>query len=483
MSSYNPDRAPTIAIAGSGFSGTLLAIRLAELCDPAVRIQLIEGQPRFGVGLAYATSDPDHLLNVPAGKLSAFSDRPDHFLDWLRHHHGRYGPEVLVPRRWYGDYLRELLGQAVVDSGGRIALIQGSAIALQQRHGRVIITLDNDRPLLADQLVLATGHPPPQPPTDAHQWFYDSDFYRADPWNADALDDLDPDAPVLLIGTGLTMADIVLSLLNRGHRGTIHALSRRGLLPQMQGSCESRPDTLPARLPTSLTTLSRTVRDACRATTAAGGDWRTVLNALRPRLQDLWQSLPTTEQARFLRHLRPWWDSHRHRLPPATWWRLQDAMDHGQLRIHAGRIMDYRRQASNIAVDYRLRGAAGRVTLTAERVLNCAGPGCDYTRIRHPLLRQLLDQGLIRPDPLRLGLDVDGAGRLLDRCSRPSAWLSAVGPVTRGAFWEITAVPEIRRQCEQLAERLARTASPHPSTFEFTHYRRALESAIFHTHL
>jgi uncharacterized NAD(P)/FAD-binding protein YdhS len=113
-------------------------------------------------------------------------------------------------------------------------------------------------------------------------------------------------------------------------------------------------------------------------------------------------------------------------------------------------------------VRFRPRGGDGAEERVVARVVNCSGPGADYDRIAHPLVRALLQDGLVRPDPLRLGLDVTGACALLDRQGAISRRLFAVGPATRGAFWEMTAVPDIRRQCEFLATHLATVIKPRP---------------------
>ncbi len=300
--------------------------------------------------------------------------------------------------------------------------------------------------------MLAVGNLPPEPPHLADAAFYDGPLYRPDPWAPDALEGLDPDAPVLLIGTGLTMVDMVVSLLDRGHRGRIHALSRRGLLPQRHAGPSAAVEA-PA-LPTRLVPLMRAIRHAARR--AGPGAWHGVIDGLRPFTVDLWQALSPEDRQRFLRHLRRWWDVHRHRMAPAVAGRLDAARVDGQLEVHAGwlralaRLPDGRAQAT-----YLSRGDGWPEQVSAARVINCAGPGADYARVRHPLVRSLLGDGLVRPDPLRLGLDVTGSCATLNREGAISRRLFAAGPITKGAFWEITAVPDIRRQCEALAMHVA----------------------------
>jgi uncharacterized NAD(P)/FAD-binding protein YdhS len=193
---------------------------------------------------------------------------------------------------------------------------------------------------------------------------------------------------------------------------------------------------------------------------ATGGSWHSVVDELRPFAVDIWQAMPIDDKRRFLRHLRPWWDVHRHRMAAAVAERLDAARIAGQLRIQPGRIRSYDVDGAVVRANFMPRGATEPASLTVSRVVNCAGPGADYARISHPLVRALLDLGTVRPDPLRLGLDVTGACALLDRGGAISRRLFAIGPVTKGRFWEMTAVPDIRRQCELLALHLSTLVKP-----------------------
>lgn len=465
-----PQRPPVIAIIGAGFSGTLLALHLLRRCPGSVRIHLIERSPRFGRGLAYSTGNLNHVLNVPASRMSAFHDRPDDFLDWLRQHRwpgGPVTPNGFVARKVFGDYVRYHLKEEfrrAAGRGGRLLLTRGEVIdLLVGRHG-VVLRIDRERRAEADIAVLAVGNFPPEPPPIADRSFYDSDHYRPDPWAPEALAGLDPADPVLLIGTGLTMVDTAISLLDRGHAGMIHALSRRGLLPRRHAASPSPAAALIERpLPTTAAGLTRALREEAEEAVAQGGDWRAVIDGLRPATQDIWHAMPAEERARFVRHLRPWWDVHRHRIPPDVGDRIDDAIARGQLVFGATRLRRMQAEADGAFITHRPRRSLADQRLVVRRVINCSGPACDYERIADPLVRSLLDRGDIRPDPLRLGLDVSSLCALRNR--RGEIWqrLYAVGPVTRPAFWEVTSVPDIRRQCETLAAHLAtRLASARP---------------------
>jgi uncharacterized NAD(P)/FAD-binding protein YdhS len=452
----------TIAVIGAGFSGTLLSLHLLRRCPPTTRICLIERNSQFGRGQAYSTGNPSHLLNVPAGRMSAFYDRPNHFLEWLQRQPGldRDGcppsGACFVPRRLFGAYVRSLLNEELKrDPEYRLELVRGDVLGIDRGGRRLGLSIDRDRRIEADLAVLAVGNFPPSPMPVADPSFYDSALYRPDPWAADALTALDRTAPVLLIGTGLTTVDVVISLLDQEHTGPILALSRRGLLPLRHVNGPAGPPGDPHSFPTVLTELARFLRKEAREAVAAGGSWQPIIDELRPFTQDVWQTMSPTDKARFVRHLRPWWDVHRHRMAGAVADRIDQARASGQFRIHAGRVQSYQIRGERVDVTFRRRGVNELETLEVARVVNCSGPRADYGRISDGLIRSLLEDGTVRPDPLRLGLDVTGTCALLHRSGAISRRLFAAGPVTKGAFWEMTAVPDIRRQCEFLAQHLA----------------------------
>jgi uncharacterized NAD(P)/FAD-binding protein YdhS len=453
----------SIAIIGAGFSGTLLSLHLLRRCPPATKIYLIERNRQFGRGQAYSTPNPSHLLNVPAGRMSAFHDQPSHFLDWLQAQ-----PEselmgvvpaagTFVPRELFGAYVRSLLNEEIrrAEPRDRLELVRGEVLGIDRTSHPLVLTLDRDRTIEADLAILAVGNFPPEPTPLADQSFYDTPFYRADPWAPDVLSDLDPAVPVLLVGTGLTMVDAVISLLDQGHVGPIHALSRRGLLPRRHAAAPPAPPGEHLPFPTGVRALTRFLRTESKRQLAAGGSWHAVVDELRPFTVDVWQAMPVEDKKRFLRHMRPWWDVHRHRMAGPVADRIEAARASGQLRIQAGRVRSYAVVDGAVRAEILLRGAEAPTSLGIGRVVNCAGPGADYDRISHPLVRKLLDDGTVRPDPLRLGLAVTGTCALINLSGAISRRVFAVGPVTKGTFWEMTAVPDIRRQCELLALHLS----------------------------
>ncbi|HEV2100388.1 MAG TPA: FAD-dependent oxidoreductase, partial [Stellaceae bacterium] len=369
-----PLRPPAVAIVGAGFSGTLLALHLMRRCPAPIRIHLIERSPRFGRGLAYSTGNLSHVLNVPTARMSAFHDQPDDFLDWLQQSSGiaaAVTPHCFVARQVFGDYVRHHLKEEfrrAAGRRGRLVLTRGEVLDLRIERAGVTLEIDRDRRIKADIAVLAVGNFPPEPPPIGDRSFYDSDRYRPDPWAADALTGLYPDDPVMLIGTGLTMIDTAISLLDRGHRGPIHALSRRGLLPRRHLAAPAPAAALIERsLPTTTAGLTRTLREEIAVLTAQGGDWRAVIDGLRPATQDIWQAMPAEERARFVRHLRPWWDVHRHRMPPEVADRIEAAIARGQLTTAATRIRSLAATADGVEITHQLRGRGPLQHLVVQR--------------------------------------------------------------------------------------------------------------------
>jgi uncharacterized NAD(P)/FAD-binding protein YdhS len=447
-----PSSGPKFGIIGAGFSGSLLALHLLRRPPGNARVHLFEQRGEFGSGLAFSTPNASHLLNVRAERMSAFEADPEHFQRWLGDQPDvvRSRGSAYVPRGLYGRYVQNLLAEQLWGEGGNrnLFLFPDEVSDLELASDGVTVRTTGGRPVRVDVAVLAVGNFPPQLPPGAES-LAGSPRYQADPWDFAATQAIDRDATVLVIGTGLTMVDFVLDLLDHGHRGAILALSRRGLLPRRHDASPP-PVTWPAeplRMP--LSQRLHAVREAAKET-----PWRSVFDGLRPHTQSWWGALDDTERRRFLRHLRPWWDVHRHRMAPAVADRIEYAIQQGSLTLVAGRFAEIAENAGKISIGFRPRAGGAQHHLVVDHVVNCSGPGADYSRVTHPMMRNLLDRGMIAPDSLKLGLGIDDELRLLGADGKPQQRLYAIGPLTRGHFWECTAVPEIRRQAEELAARL-----------------------------
>jgi uncharacterized NAD(P)/FAD-binding protein YdhS len=305
--------------------------------------------------------------------------------------------------------------------------------------------------------VLAIGNFPPADPrmpglTD------ESTLYFSFAWAANVLEDLPTNGSILLIGSGLTSIDLIMALRSKRFQGTVHVLSRKGLMPRRYRPEERWPHFWDEHAPRTTRGLLRMIRDQIKLASERDVTWRGVIDSLRPVTQEIWQTLPLDEKRRFLRHLRSHWEVHRHRIAPEIGDVLADMKAEGQVHTYAGRVIRYSEQDGIAKVSYRERFSRHKRTLKANRVVNCTGSETDCRRIDDSLISSLFAQGLARPDPLFLGLDTDEHGRLLGLNGTASS-LFALGPTRKGSLWETTAVPEIRVQAAELAEHLVRTFS------------------------
>lgn len=421
-----------IGVVGGGASGVLTAIHLMRDAPVPVRVVIIEPRTELGRGVAYGTDDPSHLLNVRAGCMSALPDAPDHFVTWARRRGGLDG-NAFVPRTWYGQYLRSLLEP--------VEHLPASAVSVSPKGSEVEVALSDDSRRTFDRVVLAPGSSPPAWPRTlggrSARWV-------DDPWAPGALAALRPEDPVLLVGTGLTAVDTALSLHEAGH-GQIVAVSRHGLLPA------SHPDRAlpPVEIHPPLHPTARQLLRWARAMAGRTGSWGPVVDASRPRTDELWGAMAESERMRLLRHTQRRWETQRHRMAPAVARCIGHLTASGQLTVVGGGVGSVRERADGVEV-----GIGGRV-LRFGAVVNCTGPTAQVRRSNHPLVRQLLARGVARPGPLGVGLDADEGG-CLPHAGR-ALWV--VGPLRRGRRWETTAIPDIRVQAAELPRSLWRVAS------------------------
>jgi uncharacterized NAD(P)/FAD-binding protein YdhS len=464
MASVTSTDTPTIAIIGGGLSGSLVALQLLRQARGSLRIIVIDRAPPLGRGVAYSTECPDHLLNVPAARLSALPEEPEHFVRWMQARVGRTGfpsevaPTDFLPRQLYGDYVYQVLKEAREQSPPEVKLetIAGEAVDIEEvADGTARITLVDARTFSAHRVVLALGNLPGEYPIKRSLRFYHGPRYVHIPWKADMLSGIRADDEVLIVGAGLTAIDIILQLESQGHRGKIHALSRRGLRPQAHKLGPVYPPFLDAAsLPKTVSGAVHRVRSEIRRAAAAGVDWRAVIDSLRPFTQTIWREWSWEQRARFMRHLRPYWETHRHRLAPQVAARIEAAEKAGRVEFYAGRLESLKEVDGAAEAVFRRRGAGELQTLRVGKVINCTGPRTDYSKYQHPLLINLLARGLIDHDPLALGLHATPQGDVFRYRGEPSGWLFTLGAPLKGVLWECTAVPEIRTQARALAQKL-----------------------------
>jgi len=451
-------RGPVIAVIGGGASGTLAAVHLLRAAVARrvpLRIALIDRLGRHGLGQAYATTNPDHLLNAPAGRMSALAGDPEHLVRWAAGH--GFPTPGFLPRTVYGRYLRDLLGDAQLRAAPQSRLTELTADVVAVRPGTggrpVRLVLGDGSCLEADVAILASGNPPPAAPIPVPA----GPRFVPDPWAPGALDAVADGSPVVIMGTGLSMLDVAISVTSTGGRppAKVTAVSRHALLPRVhRGMPAPGGDSvwLPALAgPPGPLRLGDLIWQVRAAMTSRPEQWQDVVDALRPQVPSLWQRLSRADQRVFLRHVARYWEVHRHRMPPATAQRITALRMAGRLRVLPGRITEVTGHAGQLRVGLHTGGLVRE--LAVGWLINATGPA-HITAGTDPLLRDLIGRGLARPDRHRLGLDANPAGAVLDSAGTPSVTLFTLGPTLRGLRYETTAVPEIRDQAAALADLL-----------------------------
>jgi uncharacterized NAD(P)/FAD-binding protein YdhS len=456
MSRTNP--IPSVVIIGAGFSGTALAVQLLREEAAPVRVTLLERRTSAGEGLAYSTREEAHLLNTTNAASSLLEDDSGHFIRWLRETDRAGEPEQFSMRRVYSLYLKQCLDDAASSAshwGSSLETRLGQqATDVARNFQGFRVALEDGGSVDCTHLVLATGYSSPADPL-ANWLRPDCTRYLRNPWNG-ALPEIPRNDSILLLGTGLTMVDVALTLRRRGHLGPVHALSRRGLPPRAHlAPSAALPFELREQLYSSLSDgnvrrLLRAVRHTIAEAGQRGLGWQAVIDALRPLLPGIWSTLGAEERRRFLRHLRPWFDSHRHRVPPEQAVRLANMVADGRLRIRAGRVTSATDCGDMLMVTHQPRGQATARRDPYRWVINCTGAGVT-AHAHHSLEGRLIRKGLLVPDELGLGFQCSGPGAAQGAHGFvPSLYL--MGPACRSQTFEHTAITELRRQAALLAK-------------------------------
>ena len=456
-----PD-APVVSIVGGGFSGTLVAahlIRLASESKAPVHVVLHDRQATYGEGAAYRTVDSRHLLNVPASNMSAWPDRPTDFLEWARAKDPAAAPGDFLPRKLYGDYVRASFTSVAREaSEGVSAEIRRDEVRSIERDGEGWRVL-GDATEHASAVVIATGHRPPDDPL-RERWTGPRTRYVEDPWASLALSAVRSDERVLLLGTGLASVDVLLTLSKLPRIAEVIAVSRRGLWPETHAitpkpAIDPKPWLEPL-LASGLgaRALTENVVTAAENAQRELGDWRPAIDGLRPHLCRIWSALPDPERARFLRHVRAFWEVRRHRMAPKIGAVLDDLRERGALTTIAGRVRSAKATRDGVVVQIHRRASDAIETVAVDWVVNCTGPGLGTVAIP-PAIAALIDAGHLEPDVHGLGVRTDADGCALAR-GRSRASLAVVGTLRKADLWESTAVPELRLQAVAAARAIGR---------------------------
>ncbi len=457
MTTFDQPQACDIAIIGGGAAGVLTAIGVLRGAGRALRVAIIEPQLPLGRGVAYATRYPEHLLNVPAGRMSGFPERPDDFIDYLLQQQAFPALErdalaqAFVPRLHYAGYLRQCLQQAVDASPAQLDVRAGRVLALDRQADGIVLQLDSGQPLRAKAVALCSGNAlRPLPARGASTLPAGK---RIEAWDFDAVHGIAATADVAIVGSGLSMADGVVSLAAAGHRGQVHVLSRHALLPLPHAHGAAADYDPQPLLAMGLRQRLRTLRRHAAEAAARGIPWQSVMERIRPLGQALWQTLSFDDQRRFLRHVVRYWDVHRHRIAAPVHARLVELQREGRLHLHRGRLETVIMEGACVHLA-ALDPHRCPFQLDVQCVINATGVEMRAQAMRNPLLQYLLGSGIARPGPHGIGVDSSADGSLIDTDGVADARLQVVGSLRIGTLWESLAIPELRGQAAQAAQAL-----------------------------
>jgi uncharacterized NAD(P)/FAD-binding protein YdhS len=447
-----------VFIVGGGLSGSLTAIQLLRRY-PKITVAIAEKEfVRLGRGIAYQTSFQQQLLNVPVGAMSAFPDEPDHFLLWLNQNKAHYTnliPTVdqrsFIPRAIYGDYLSALLLDQQKESPDRLIFVAEEIRAAETKNQAWELLLSSGKKWMAHELVLAMGNAPPADLFEDNFNVLQSPFYSGNPWTENVLGQLNGHENILLVGSGLTAIDLVLGLNQQAFSGQITMLSRNGKLP----------------LPHQQTTALEEIEFPSKGSPLFWFKWaralsskynhQTLADLIRPHLAQIWMNWDTEEKKQFIRHVRPFWEMMRHRIPPESDQVIQQLIRKGQLQIRKARLEKATVLDNGISVEWNEKQMPCKGVF--QKLINCTGPQSNYRKLRSPLLQSLLDQGITMLDEIGLGILCTPEGQLINRSGSLQEKIHCIGPMLKAVRWETTAVREIREQAFMLAQKIGNSHS------------------------
>ncbi len=447
-----------IIIIGAGLSGTLLVINLLRNnSNQEFQIYWIDRNNEYDLGAAYSTNE-EHLLNVPVEKMGAFSNEPEHFLNWCRTNKISAQAGDYLPRKLYREYIHTILANEISKTGGKKKLkrIIGEAADININKNKAYVTVNESKELSGDKVVLALGNLPPKNPDTINKLYLRDIRYKPDPWKPDIFKNLKPDDAIIFIGSGQTMIDLAAALYRKNHKGKLSSISRHGILPMSQKIIKpyvSFYDEL--KNLTGILPVFQIIRKHIKFAAKKGIDPRAVIDSLRPYTRDIWQKLAHEEKMKFQRHIYRYWEIIRSRIPLVNEKIINEMQLSGQLRIAAGRITDIITSDDFLQLKYFDRNSKIEKTEPANFIINCMGPNPDYEQTDHRLIKSLIKKGMISCDQLHLGINALPDGNVLKGDGTPSNILYTIGPPLRGILWESIAVPEIRLDAEKLASHLS----------------------------
>ncbi len=452
------DDIPCIVIVGAGASGTLTTIQLMRHLKVKTTIVLIDKAERtFFRGVAYSSQLEYEPLNVHADKMSAWTNQPDDFYEWLIvNRDASVKPDSFVSRRWFGDYLEQTFyRQTELSKHVTVVKMMDEVVSLEKsiHDDYYNVSLGSGKKINAHAIVLATGNEAPQSFFTEEQTKVLGNAYHANPWNTQP-QKIHKNDTVLVLGTGLTMVDIVLSLRERHHSGPIFCFSRNGFLP-LPHAADSQITVPVPKKNITLKDCFFYLREQAAEADANKLPWQSVLDTFRPFTVSAWRSFSLKEKAFFLKKLKPLWDIHRHRIPQKSNQLLQELIDKGQLKIISGSFTDIQKKDDHFEFHYKEKNSGKPRHISVHHIINCTGPAADYLKCSNKLIHQMLRDGYAVQDDLKLGIETGEQGEIINAHHEPLSGCYAVGPLRRACEWETTAIREVRAQAESIASIVA----------------------------
>ena len=456
------NEAVRVAVVGGGASGVLLAARLLDASvAQAVHVSIVDPSGGLAAGVAYGTDDPEHLLNVRASGMSADPSQPGDLVEWMKER-SLGGPDTFLPRREFRKYLQEHLADAAERAtSATLEVLTDQVVAVEITSESTQLKLASGTVVVADYVVLAIGNPVPAIPAPLSS-LTGTEGWVPDPWAPGALKQLQAKQRILLVGTGLTMADVALTLSRQNtepEQLELLALSRNGLLPKSHLVVQPpRPFQVIDLAQDADDVLALQAKIAGRIHDRVGAEypdenWREVIDAVRPFANALWRRFDDEQQRIFLSRVLRDWDVHRHRMSPPTAQRLEDLIGSGVMTTHVGQVLQASGSAlGGIVLQLDLDGQERELGVDA--VVNCTGPGRSWLPPENPVVTDLMNSGLAQPDPHGLGLLTTAEGRLLKETGDAVEQIFVMGPPRRGTLFETTAIPELRSQALHIADQI-----------------------------
>lgn len=437
----------SIAIIGGGISGSLTVLQIIKQSKKPLTIFWFDTQNKFCKGYAYNTFDEGHLLNVRANNMSVFPDEPSHFVNWLGVHHPKYSSKDFVSRKLFGDYVLHTF-ESLKDSNPLITLYQIAEEVKSINKPNDFFEIKTHQNYQAQKIILGFGNFLPAHPRTISKEYISSKNYFQNAFNAQLTNQIQLHDHITIIGSGLTMIDMIVSLSHFNYQGKINVISPHAYIPQahQENPLPSVDSFIDSKKIYSLSEILSLVNKQLKKAKKDNLNLHSVIDSMRPFLQNIWLNFSLDEKKQFLRHLRHKWGVARHRAPSQSMAIFNKLKSSNQLKLIKGRISDIISLKSGFDIIYSNQ-LDKQQTLQTQLIINCTGPESDYSQLKSTLIQDLIKNQLISPDSIKYGINAQKDGYISNN-------IYTIGPPLKGILWESVAVPEIRVQAQELGAKI-----------------------------